>query len=67
MPLSNALIDPKSNAVLANSEGGVVARLDTAGGVHPLVGVFDAGDFLVAGAPALRGSAECCRFSWNSH
>lgn len=63
VPLSNALLGPKSKAVLASSEGGVIARLDSCGGVDSPVGVFDAGDFLVAGVPALRGSAECCRFS----
>lgn len=61
--MSNALVGPKSNAVLGNSDGGVVAELDACGGVDPLVGVFDAGDFLVVGVPELRGSAECCRFN----
>lgn len=63
VPLSNALVGPKSNAVLGNSVGGVVATFDACGGVDPAVGVFDAGDFFIAGVPVLKGSAECCRFS----
>lgn len=42
--------------------GGVTALLDASGGVDPRVGVFDAGDFRVAGEPE-SSSAECCLFS----
>lgn len=66
VPLSKALDGPRSNAVFGKNVGGVVAKLETCGGVEPAVGVFDAGDFLVAGVPASRGPAECCRFSWNT-
>lgn len=63
VPLSKALEDPRSNLAFGNSVGGVVARFDTCGGVEPAVGVFDAGDFRVAGVLEFRGSAECWRFS----
>lgn len=56
-----------SKAVFGSSIGGGVARVDTCGGVEPAVGVLEAGDFLcVAGEPALRGSAECWRFSYGT-
>lgn len=42
--------------------GGVTALPLASGGVDPRVGVFDAGDFRVAGEPE-SSSTECCRFS----
>lgn len=44
------------------SVGGVGALLETSGGVDPRVGVFEAGDFRVAGDPSFN-SAECCLLS----
>ncbi len=38
-------------ALVVNRVGGVTALLDTSGGVDPLVGVFDAGDFRVTTDP----------------
>ena len=52
-----------SYEALLRSVGGV-ARTESFGGVVPAVGVFEAGDFRVAGDPAFTGSEECCRFSY---
>ena len=47
-----------------DSSAGGVERTEDSGGVVPVVGEFEAGDFLVAGDPAFTGSEECCRFSY---
>lgn len=49
--------------VLGSSEGGLESSTDVLGGVDPAVGVLDAGDLRVAVKPAIKGSAECCRFN----
>ena len=46
-----------------NGVGGVAVTWGNNGGVDPLVGVFDAGDFRVAGDLSFN-STECCRFSY---
>lgn len=49
--------------VLGSREGGPGSSTDVLGGVDPAVGVLDAGDLRVAAKPAIKGSAECCRFN----
>ena len=55
----------RSYEALLSSAGGV-ERTEDSGGVVPLVGVLEAGDFLVAGDPAFTGSEECCRFNYEA-
>lgn len=49
--------------MLGSSEGGPESSTDVLGGVDPAVGVLDAGDLRTAVKPAIKGSAECCRFN----
>lgn len=50
-----------SSETLGNGVGGVAVTGN--GGVDPLVGVFEAGDFRVTGELSFN-STECCRFSY---
>lgn len=62
MPSSRGLGVLRSCGTLVKRVGGVTALLETSGGVDPRVGVFEAGDFRVAGDPSFS-STECCLFS----
>lgn len=62
MPSSKSLGAFRSWETLVNRVGGVAALLEMSGGVDPRVGVFEAGDFRVAGDPSIN-SAECCLLS----
>lgn len=62
MPSSRSFGVLISCETLVKRVGGVVVLLKISGGVDPRVGVFEAGDFRVAGDPSFN-STECCLLS----